>query len=42
MILDLIQAWPLDLERSFLVGDKETDMEAARRAGVTRLPLSGR
>jgi D,D-heptose 1,7-bisphosphate phosphatase len=35
MILDLINAWPLDLERSFVVGDKETDMEAARRAGVT-------
>jgi D,D-heptose 1,7-bisphosphate phosphatase len=41
MILDLIQAWPLDLERSFLVGDKETDMEAARRAGVTGFPYPG-
>ena len=35
MILDLIKAWPIDLERSFFVGDKETDMEAARRAGIT-------
>ena len=34
MLLDLMQAWPLDLERSFLVGDKQTDMEAARRAGI--------
>jgi D-glycero-D-manno-heptose 1,7-bisphosphate phosphatase len=34
MILDLIKAWPVDLERSFVVGDKKTDMEAARRAGV--------
>ena len=41
MILDLIQAWPLDLERSFLVGDKETDMEAARRAGVTGFRYPG-
>ena len=34
MILDLMKAWPLDLKRSFLVGDKHTDMEAARRAGI--------
>lgn len=34
MILDLIAAWPVDLERSFVVGDKDTDVEAARRAGV--------
>jgi D-glycero-D-manno-heptose 1,7-bisphosphate phosphatase len=41
MILDLIRAWPLDLERSFVVGDKETDMEAARRAGVPGFLYSG-
>jgi D,D-heptose 1,7-bisphosphate phosphatase len=41
MILDLIKAWPLDLERSFVVGDKETDMETARRAGVTGLLYPG-
>jgi D-glycero-D-manno-heptose 1,7-bisphosphate phosphatase len=35
MILDLTKSWPLDLERSFVVGDKPTDMEAARRAGIT-------
>jgi D,D-heptose 1,7-bisphosphate phosphatase len=34
MIHDLIKTWPLDLERSFFVGDKQTDMEAARRAGL--------
>ena len=34
MLLDLIEAWRLDLRRSFFVGDKESDMEAARRAGV--------
>jgi len=32
MILDLAKNWPIDLTRSFLVGDKESDMEAARQA----------
>jgi D-glycero-D-manno-heptose 1,7-bisphosphate phosphatase len=41
MILDLMKAWPLDLERSFVVGDKETDMEAARRARVTGFRYRG-
>lgn len=41
MMLDLMQAWPLDLARSFVVGDKETDMEAARRAGMTGFLYAG-
>jgi D-glycero-D-manno-heptose 1,7-bisphosphate phosphatase len=34
MLLDLARRWPVAVERSFLVGDKQTDIEAARRAGV--------
>jgi D-glycero-D-manno-heptose 1,7-bisphosphate phosphatase len=34
MLLDLARAWNVDLPRSFLVGDKPSDMEAAMAAGV--------
>ena len=34
MILDLIRAWELDPARCVMVGDQETDMRAARAAGV--------
>jgi D-glycero-D-manno-heptose 1,7-bisphosphate phosphatase len=43
MILDLMQHWPIDRDASVLVGDNETDLEAARRAGVAgRLFAGGR
>ena len=34
MILDLMKNWDIDKSRSFLVGDKPSDIEAARAAGV--------
>jgi len=34
MILDLLEHWPVDLQLSLLVGDKESDLEAAESAGV--------
>jgi D,D-heptose 1,7-bisphosphate phosphatase len=34
MILDLLQHWPIVIHRSFVVGDKSTDIEAAAAAGI--------
>ncbi len=41
MILDLLEHWPVDLQRSILVGDKESDLEAAASAGVRGVRYSG-
>jgi D,D-heptose 1,7-bisphosphate phosphatase len=41
MILDLMQAWPIDPARSVLIGDKESDIAAARAAGVRGLLFTG-
>ena len=35
MLLDLIGNWPVERNGSFLIGDKDTDMQAARAANVT-------
>ncbi len=41
MILELSSAWPVMKERSVLVGDKDSDLEAAKRAGLHGLKFPG-
>ena len=41
MILDLMESWPVDREYSILIGDKESDCEAARAAGVRSYLFTG-
>jgi D-glycero-D-manno-heptose 1,7-bisphosphate phosphatase len=34
MLLDLLEHWPVNVEKSILIGDQLTDIEAAKNAGV--------
>ncbi|MBE1236950.1 HAD-IIIA family hydrolase [Phaeovibrio sulfidiphilus] len=41
MLLDLMESWPVRTTGSLLVGDRDTDMEAARAAGIPGLLFTG-
>jgi D-glycero-D-manno-heptose 1,7-bisphosphate phosphatase len=41
MILRAMADWSIDPAGALLVGDKESDMEAARRAGIAGALFSG-
>ena len=41
MLLKAMQDFPIDRARSFLIGDKDSDLEAARRAGVKGYRFEG-
>ena len=42
MLLQAMGQWPVDRAASFLIGDKEIDMEAARQAGVKGVMFQAR
>lgn len=41
MILDLMESWDTDREHSFMIGDRESDMQAAEAAGLRGFLFSG-
>jgi D-glycero-D-manno-heptose 1,7-bisphosphate phosphatase len=41
MLLRAMREWPVRREGSFVIGDKEADMEAARRAGIPGYLFTG-
>lgn len=41
MLLDLFRHYPVELDGSFLIGDRQSDLEAARAAGVRGIHFGG-
>lgn len=41
MLLRALNEWPIDLDHTYLIGDKSSDVEAAERAGVKGILFEG-
>jgi D-glycero-D-manno-heptose 1,7-bisphosphate phosphatase len=41
MILDLMRIWPVEREKSFLIGDKDSDLRAADAVGIKGFLFAG-
>ncbi|MCR9175139.1 MAG: HAD family hydrolase [Alphaproteobacteria bacterium] len=41
MLLDLMSHWPTARDGSFIIGDRESDLEAGRRAGIAGYLFTG-
>jgi D-glycero-D-manno-heptose 1,7-bisphosphate phosphatase len=41
MIIDLMRAWSLNPQSCLLIGDQQTDLQAARRAGISARLFQG-
>ena len=41
MLLDIMASWPVDLDRSIMIGDKDSDREAGFNAGITGYKCDG-